>query len=92
MLLKSFQAYEGIASDAYGKKKADRLEAERKRKEAAAKKAEPPKEAKVTELTDEQAEELQKEIERKVNIHILTYILFGYEIKLDFQVTTIIKI
>lgn len=73
MVLKKFKKHQTSANEARAKKKKEAEEADRKKKEKLAKaKAEeaniidPSKSSKIMELTDEQAEQLQKEIDAEV--------------------------
>ncbi|KAL1138490.1 hypothetical protein AAG570_008553, partial [Ranatra chinensis] len=69
ILLETFNKYEAVAKESAAKKKAENEAADKRRKEKQAARAkanmEPPKEAKVVELSDEEAQKLQAELDEK---------------------------
>ena len=71
MLLEKFHQYEKVALKRAGKEKEEREDEERRRQERLSKKREEEKlaagEPKIRELTDEEADKMQKELEEKVN-------------------------
>ncbi|GFU64633.1 nuclear migration protein nudC [Trichonephila clavipes] len=73
LMLDKFQKYEDMALDQQKKKEQEKVEAERRRKERIARKQKEQQQMlvddnRVTELTDEEASQLQKEMEEKAKI------------------------